>query len=222
MGAPAAGAARALRGTPSYRSPAIPRRRSGGSRASAAPARQYGRGAAVLDRLLRGNSWVILVGALLAGIVFLSVSVLELNQGIASTTSQAQALQQSNSVLRTKLAGINSAAAVQRRAEALGFVLPQPGEVVYLHPHPARDAAAAAARLAQGTGTAGSSSTGSSSAAVAPTSQASTSATPSTTAAASPPSAGTTAAAPASTSAAASTAPAPQATPAASAPSAHP
>jgi hypothetical protein len=102
----------------------------------------------VLDRLLRGRGWVMLIGLLLAGIVFLNVSVLELNRGIASTTSRAAQLEAQNSQLRTRLANVASAEAIQRAAEALGFVLPQPGDIGYLRPSPG-DARAAARRLAE-------------------------------------------------------------------------
>ena len=145
--------AEALREAPARtrRAPAAPRRRSGpATRRPAARTRrltEHGRVAAVLDRLLRGRGWVMLIGALLAGIVLLNVSVLELNRGIASTNSRASALEAQNSVLRTRLADVGSAEAVQRAAEARGFVLPQPGDVGYLHLH-ASDAAAAARTLA--------------------------------------------------------------------------
>src|ERR671929_166822 len=42
----------------------------------------HGGAALVLDRVLRGRTWIGVVAALLAGIVFLNVSVLELNRGI--------------------------------------------------------------------------------------------------------------------------------------------
>lgn len=102
----------------------------------------------VLDRLLRGRAWVMLVGGLLAGIVFLNVTVLELNRGIAQSAQRAATLEQQNSVLRSRLAGVESAESIQRAAEALGYVLPQPGDITYLHPNPSRDARAAAQRIA--------------------------------------------------------------------------
>src|SRR5947209_5396759 len=132
--------AQALREAPAHaprRRQAPPRRRSGPARRPSRPmtrARrpQRSRGAAALDRLLRGRGWVMLIAALLAGIVFLNVSVLELNRGIATTTSRAAQLEAQNSQLRSRLATVASAEAIQRAAEARGFVLPEPGDIGYL------------------------------------------------------------------------------------------
>ena len=105
------------------------------------------RGAQLLDSLLRGRSWVALVGILLAGIVFLNVSVLELNRGIARTDAQATTLERTNSGLRAQVARLDSAERIQRTAAARGFVLPQPGQIAYLKPGRA-DARLAAERIA--------------------------------------------------------------------------
>jgi cell division protein FtsB len=98
---------------------------------------------------MRGQSWVILVGVLLAGIVFLNVSVLELNRGIASTDAKAGALERSNSSLRARVAALDSSERIQRLAEQRGYVLPQPGSVTYLRPHAKRDARLAATRITE-------------------------------------------------------------------------
>jgi cell division protein FtsL len=90
---------------------------------------------------------VFVIGVLLAGIVFLNVSVLELNRGIASTAAQTDELQRANSKLRDRVAKLDSAERIQRLAEARGFVLPQPGDVTYLDPHPGHDAKLAVARI---------------------------------------------------------------------------
>src|SRR4051812_17113390 len=45
--------------------------------------------AGLLDRLLRGRAWVLIVGTLLVGIVFFNVDVLRLNRSIAGTTEHA-------------------------------------------------------------------------------------------------------------------------------------
>ena len=132
--------------------PATPRRKSGPvrkpvqKRAVAKPV--LARGATVvLDNVLRGRAWVFVVGVLLAGIVFLNVSVLELNRGIASTSAKTDKLERKNSKLRGRVAQLDSAERIQRLAEARGYVLPQPGDVIYLKPHRARDARLAAVRI---------------------------------------------------------------------------
>ena len=104
-------------------------------------------GSVVLDRLLRGRGWVLLIGVLLAGIVFLNVSVLELNRGIAQTDAAAEKLERKNSRLRERVASLDSTERIQELAEARGFVLPAPGDVEYLDPNRAKDARLAAERM---------------------------------------------------------------------------
>ncbi len=94
------------------------------------------RGAAFLDRLLRGRAWVWLIGTLLAGIVFLNVALLELNDGIARTTRAATVLGQENARLRLEAARLGSSERIQRAARAQGLMMPAPGEVRYLKPGP--------------------------------------------------------------------------------------
>ena len=108
-------------------------------------------GSVLLDRLLRGRAWVFLIGALLAGIVFLNVSVLELNRGIAQTDAAAEKLERKNSLLRERVASLDSAERIQDLAEARGYVLPAPGDVEYLEPNRAKDSKLAAQRIEETT-----------------------------------------------------------------------
>ena len=101
----------------------------------------------LIDRLLRGRLWVGCVGLLLAGIVFLNVSLLQLNQDIARTTTHATALDRQNSGLRARLAALDSSERIQRLAEARGMVMPAPGQYRYLRAHPWLDAELAARRV---------------------------------------------------------------------------
>ena len=103
----------------------------------------------LLDQLLRGRLWVGFIGALLAGIVFLNVSLLQLNQDIARTTVRATALDRQNSALRARLAVLDSAARIQRLAEARGMLMPAPGQYRYLRARPWLDAELANRRAAQ-------------------------------------------------------------------------
>ena len=145
-----AGAAPATRSAPA-------RRKSGPAAKTARPARTttapspvarvlQSRGMPLIDRLLRGPAWVVIVGALLAGIVFLNVSVLELNRGIARTDAQAGVLERSNSGLRTRLAKLDSGERIQQLAADRGFVMPQPGDVTFVKPRRS-DARLAAQRI---------------------------------------------------------------------------
>jgi hypothetical protein len=159
--------ARSTHRSPARVAPTAPRRKSGPAkprpargRTVAAPRKQaprvtasplaraaQGGASVVLDSLLRGRGWVVLVGALLAGIVFLNVSVLELNRGIARTDARATALERKNSVMRERVASLDSAERIQRLAETQGFILPQPGDVTYLSPDRERDARLAVTRM---------------------------------------------------------------------------
>ena len=97
----------------------------------------------LVDRLLRGRLWVGCVGVLLAGIVFLNVGLLQLNDQIARTDSKSAAIGRENADLRLKLAKLDSTERIQRLAEAKGFVMPAPGAVRYVRSRgkDARDAA---------------------------------------------------------------------------------
>jgi cell division protein FtsL len=100
----------------------------------------------LLDRLLRGRTWVLLIGTLLVGIVFFNVDVLRLNRSIASTSAKATTLKQENARLLLLEARLASSERIQQAAAADGMVLPAPGEVRYLKVRRG-DAARAAARI---------------------------------------------------------------------------
>jgi cell division protein FtsL len=114
------------------------RRKSGAAKPRTAPAPSpvarvlNSRGMPLVDRILRGPAWVVMLGALLAGIVFLNVSVLELNRGIARTDAKSADLERTNSGLRARVAKLDSGERIQQLAAARGFVMPQPGDVTYL------------------------------------------------------------------------------------------
>jgi hypothetical protein len=103
--------------------------------------------APVIDRLLRGRLWVVCIGALLAGIVFLNVSLLEMNEGTARSSARSEKLERSNSKMRAKIARLGDSERIRQAAMAAGFVSPLPDEVRYLRSHPDADAARAVARI---------------------------------------------------------------------------
>jgi cell division protein FtsL len=86
----------------------------------------------LLDRLLRGRAWVLLIGTLLVGIVFFNVDVLRLNRSIASVSERATALKQENARLLLEEARLASSDRIQQAAAAAGMVLPAPGDVHFL------------------------------------------------------------------------------------------
>jgi hypothetical protein len=61
------------------------------------------------------------------------VSVLELNRGIARTDAKAAQLERTNSGLRERVAKLDSGERIQELAAARGFVMPEPGDVTYVH-----------------------------------------------------------------------------------------
>ena len=80
------------------------------------------------------------------GIVFLNVTRLELNRGIARGDERAAALERSNARLRLLDARLSSSERIQRLAEQRAMVLPAPGDVHYVRVRPRLDDRLAARR----------------------------------------------------------------------------
>jgi cell division protein FtsL len=105
------------------------------------------RGGQLLDALLRGRGWIVLVGVLLVGIVFFNVDLLQLNRTIASTTGRSAEVRRENARLRLQLARLASTERIQKAAADRGLVLPAPGDVRYLRARPGLDGRKAARRV---------------------------------------------------------------------------
>src|SRR5436190_8498389 len=131
--------------------PSAPRRRSGATVRTRAPANRRrtapsvarvleAPAARLLDTLLQGRAWIVLIGVLLTGIVFFNVSLLGLNQGITRNSERAQALQQQNAQLRLQVADLASSERIVNLATRKGMVMPAAGKVTYLRSHPRADA----------------------------------------------------------------------------------
>ncbi len=101
----------------------------------------------LLDRVLRGRCWVACVGALLAGIVFLNVSLLEVNSGIAGMGERSSELRRENSLLRQEVAKLAAPDRIEKKAAKRGFVRPAPGDIRYVQTNGTADGAAALATL---------------------------------------------------------------------------
>jgi hypothetical protein len=136
---------------------AIPRRRSGPARPRTAPRKQstesfaaLGRfamrvpDARVLDRLIRGRLWIGLIGGALVMLVFMQVSLLKLNTGISADILQSQSLERQNAELRASVSSLDSGERIQDIAAARGMVMPDDGQLRFLHAGPAGDGARAA------------------------------------------------------------------------------
>jgi cell division protein FtsL len=100
--------------------------------------------ARLLDRLVRGRSWIALVAIGLIGIVFMQVSLLKLNAGISRAVTAADTLERQNSSLRADISNLDSGERIQRVAAKLGMITPAAGDVHYLDARQANGARAAA------------------------------------------------------------------------------
>jgi len=132
------------RRAPAREHPAPVRRRPQPVRRPAPP-----RSATRLDVLLRGRAWVALIGALLAGIVFLNVTLLKLNEGITQTSRQAAEVGRENAQLRVEVARRGSSERIKQAAEQRGLTMPAPVQVTYLRTRREIDARLAARAIAE-------------------------------------------------------------------------
>jgi len=85
-----------------------------------------------IDRLMHGRLWVALIAAALIGMVFVQVSLLELNAGIGRAVDREQALMRENARLRAEVSGLASGERIREAAAGLGMVMPPAGEVHFL------------------------------------------------------------------------------------------
>ena len=131
-----------------------PRRVSGRTaprgKTAAAPrrkARTLPLGARLLDALLNGRAWIVLVGVLLAGIVFFNVDLLRMNREITHMADRAAQLKRENADIRSDVAKLANSERIQEAAAELGLVLPAPDQVRYLKSNPTIDARNASKRI---------------------------------------------------------------------------
>ncbi len=102
------------------------------------------RDSAVLDRLVRGQGWIALLGVLLIGLVGLNVSLLKINAGNGREAEVARDLRIQNAKLRGTVSRLASTERLQAAAEQMGLVMPAPQMVNYLTAHPRGDGRRAA------------------------------------------------------------------------------
>jgi uncharacterized membrane protein len=87
----------------------------------------------VLDGLLRSRAWIWLLGVGLGGIVFMQVSLLGMNAGIAGNLQRATDLQHANAALEEQISALSSGDRTRVAATRLGLITPDAGTVTYLH-----------------------------------------------------------------------------------------
>jgi hypothetical protein len=86
----------------------------------------------LLDRLIRGRSWIPLLGILLAGIVAMQVEVLKLGASIGRSLQRTTMLQSRNEQLRESVASLADDQRIERLAAGMGMVMPTPPSVGFL------------------------------------------------------------------------------------------
>jgi cell division protein FtsL len=98
----------------------------------------------LLERLLRGQGWVVLIGVALMGIVAMQVSLLKMNAGIGQSIEKSALLERQNADLRAEVSRLSSEGRIAKGAGEIGLVMPDAGEVRYVQVRGARDARKAA------------------------------------------------------------------------------
>jgi hypothetical protein len=101
----------------------------------------------LMVRLTRGRAWIAVLGVLLVGIVALNVVTLSLAAGAGHVDRNIQALDEENSLLRSRDAQRSGAGRIRQDAAALGLSAAAVDQVGSLQASP-RDVETAARRLA--------------------------------------------------------------------------
>lgn len=96
----------------------------------------------LLDRLIGGRIWIVLIGTLLVGLVSLQLSLLKLNAGIGTAVEQSAKLTEQNAALRAANSRLTDSERVVASATQMGLVMPPQGSPRFLSSR-ATDAGAA-------------------------------------------------------------------------------
>lgn len=101
----------------------------------------------LLDRLIRGRVWIVLVAFALLGIVTLQLELLKLNTGVGRSLERAAVLQNQNAAISIENSELAAGGKVEATAARLGMTLVPTGMIKFLSVHPRHDAAHAASVL---------------------------------------------------------------------------
>jgi hypothetical protein len=101
----------------------------------------------LLDRLIRGRTWIALVAFALIGIVTLQLGLLRLNAGIGHALQKEASLQRENAALSIENSELAAGDLVESSASRLGMEVVPAGALRFLTARPAADARRAAAAL---------------------------------------------------------------------------
>jgi hypothetical protein len=86
----------------------------------------------LLDRLIGGRVWIVLLGGLLVGIVTLQLTLLRLNAGIGRAVAQSSQLEQRNAALRLSISELSDSERIIGLAAQMGYVMPPQGSPRFL------------------------------------------------------------------------------------------
>jgi hypothetical protein len=98
----------------------------------AAPRPRPRRRAERRPRVAGGVVWIVLIGALLGGVVFMNVAVLRLNLRLDELGRQRAQLNTDIATLSSDLSSANAAARVQAQARGLGLVEAKAAETTFV------------------------------------------------------------------------------------------
>jgi hypothetical protein len=86
----------------------------------------------LLDRLIGGRVWIVLLGGLLVGIVTLQLTMLRLNAGIGRAVERTTQLEQRNAALRLSISELSDTTRIVGLAAQMGYVMPPQGSPRFL------------------------------------------------------------------------------------------
>ena len=86
----------------------------------------------LLDRLMRGRAWIVLIGVLLFGLVAINVSLLKLSSVAGRNAETVRTLRIQNTELQAKVSKLASAERLERAGRDLGLSMSIAGRVRYL------------------------------------------------------------------------------------------
>jgi cell division protein FtsL len=83
-------------------------------------------------RVASGVVWIVVIGALLVGVVFMNVAVLRLNLKLDQLGRDRTRLQAGNAALASELSSAQAAARIQAQARGAGLVQARASETNYI------------------------------------------------------------------------------------------
>lgn len=80
----------------------------------------------------RGRLLILLAGVLAAGLIYINVGKLEYGDGYGKFSARSAELQRENTVLRSRIANLNTAERIKQYAQRQGMTVPKPEQYKYL------------------------------------------------------------------------------------------